>query len=432
MKQGTQTNFTIPISVPNINCAWCTLQVRYHPNSEFFPRSLISEPSKVTNKKSTEPTEPIFHNCADIAITTPGATPVAGRLMGIAKPGPTYSALDDLSSFTIINPASGLTQRLSPTSYHIGLRDAMPAHKNFAPIEFLSQELFVVGNGLVAPLEGTDVYYFLSRPSASSLRGPFTQLSEFRISYFNYTAVPLQFPSGIDQWAGLISTHSKSTPAPLILIGQTTSNNIYSFSAFWLYTNGSISGPIGTTSSDSTFVNFFWTEFNPCAGSEGTVYILSGDENSLDTLDVTLYSIDVASGAVTAVLVNNTEFTVSSIHAWVGQDCQYLYTVSPGLVSTPASSRVWSLLRIEPTTGNIASSTPVTPPGLYNDYYGGGIYGNSITSDNQLLYLFQRSIDPSFDLYGINLQTGSVDFQTGVNLGVNGAYSLSSVMFTPE
>lgn len=352
--------------------------------------------------------------------------------MGIAKPGPSYSTLDDLSSFTTISLDSGLTQRLTPTSYHIGLRDAMPAHRSFAPIEFLSQELFVIGNGLVAPLEGTDIYYFLSRPGSSNTRGPFDQLSEFKISSLNYTAVPLLFPLGIDQWAGIISTHSKSTPAPLILIGQTTSNNVYTFSAFWLDPNGTISGPIGTTSSDSTFVNFFWSEFNPCAGSEGVVYILSGDENSLDTLDVTLYSIDVASGTVTAVLVNNTEFTVSSIHAWVAQDCQYLYTVSPGLVSTAASSRVWSLLQIEPSTGAIVSSTPVTPPGLYNDYYGGGIYGNAVTSDNQLLYLFQRSIDPSFDLYGINLQTRSVDFQTGINLGVNAAYSLSSVMFTPE
>lgn len=31
--QASQTNFSIPVSVPNIDCPHCVIRVRYHPNS---------------------------------------------------------------------------------------------------------------------------------------------------------------------------------------------------------------------------------------------------------------------------------------------------------------------------------------------------------------------------------------------------------------
>lgn len=70
-----QTNLSVPIVMPNIDCAHCVLRVRYMPN---------------------KPTESIFHQCADVAFTATAAPPsTSGRVFAFARhdgPTPTSSS----------------------------------------------------------------------------------------------------------------------------------------------------------------------------------------------------------------------------------------------------------------------------------------------------------------------------------------------------
>ena len=60
-----QTNLSVPIVMPNIDCAHCVLRVRYNPN---------------------KPTESIFHQCADVAFTATAAPPAAaGRVFAFVR-----------------------------------------------------------------------------------------------------------------------------------------------------------------------------------------------------------------------------------------------------------------------------------------------------------------------------------------------------------
>merc|ERR1712000_734169 len=106
--------------------------------------------------------------------------------------------------------------------------------------------------------------------------------------------------------------------------------------------------------------NFFWATYNPCAGSNGQIYLLVGDENSLSALRVKLFTFDLASSSVSSVLVDNSMYTISSIHAWPEGDCKSLYSVSPGIVEQDPSSRVWNLVSVDPTTGSVSNPVAVS------------------------------------------------------------------------
>ena len=121
----------------------------------------------------------------------------------------------------------------------------------------------------------------------------------------------------------------------------------------------------------------------------------------------------------------------SSIHAWPSGDCNNLYSLSPGLVEQYPSSRVWSLITIDPTSGFIPNAANVTAPGEYTQYYGGGVYGK-VTSDNILYHVFRREVDHSFELAKINLSTSSIQYTTGLNMGVNSEIFISSLTFVPD
>jgi len=258
---------------------------------------------------------------------------------------------------------------------------------------------------------------------------PYDILSRFDISGApNYTSAAITLPNIINQWNSIIYPKNVGGTKELIFIGsyQSRSENNYTFSAFWMYQNGSFS-TIGTSETDSTFVNFFWADFNSCAGEGGQIYVLAGDENSLITLDVKLFTFDIATSTVTSVLVDNSVYTISSIH--VNGCSPYLYALSPGKVDEKESNRVWSIIQIDPTTGKIVEAFPVTTKGLYSKYYGGSIYGSPFTSTGQMLHLFQRQNDNTFDILAINIDDGSIAFQTSLNFGISGFLSISNPVF---
>lgn len=221
----------------------------------------------------------------------------------------------------------------------------------------------------------------------------------------------------VGQWSGFTATGSPL--GPYAIVGQIENpDGSFSYTASIVNEDGYVNHPKGTTPiGEFTFVNIFWTDYNSC---NDELYLLAGDENSLTALNVMLYTFDMVDGGVTGVLVDNSEYTISSIHSDPQSCSSSVYAMSPGLVDTPADELVWSLIQIDPRSGSVTDAVAVTEPGMYNAYYGGGVYGNAVCK-NQLTHLFQRSSDQVVEGLVIDMSNGSTIWSFMPNVGVNNA-----------
>jgi hypothetical protein len=335
-----------------------------------------------------------------------------GQLIGISKVGAlsTGSAGFTDSSLVSIDTNVGTISRMYHLAHHVSQRSEIEMKTQDSELIYTSA--FTVGNGMMTSSHTNKGLVFIGQQTQAGFTDfPLTTLYHIDMAVNgNVTHQDLVFPYGITQWSQILNTFSPDSPAPYLLIGQSAdaTTSVYTFSVFWLSEDGTISAPIGTSNPDSIYVNYFWADYNACAGDAGQVFVLAGYENTLTELDVRLWTFDIGSGSVTSVLVDNSAYTITSIHVWPQKDCSKLYSLSPGLVQIDASTRVWSLITIDPTTGEITNAIPVTEAGLYTLYYGGGVYGLGSTADGELIHMFQRQNDLSMDLLFVEIATGAV------------------------
>ena len=230
------------------------------------------------------------------------------------------------------------------------------------------------------------------------------------------SAVSIQAPPALRQWTSLTAT--PSLPSAFIVTGIFPQNGDYVFQPFFLFLNGSTFPAAPSSLVQDTFVNVFWADFSSCANQ---FYLLSGDENSLETLDVMLFVFDLGQNKTTQVMVDNSKYTVTTMQV-VG--CG-LYSVSPGLLNQTAQ---WSVVTISPS-GAVAPVFSFGAPGFYTHYYGGGVYGQiPSTSSPSFYHIFQRANDLSFQLGLISLSSSSF-YPTDLNLQLNSFVSLSAVTY---
>eukprot|EP01116_Phalansterium_solitarium_P002429 TRINITY_DN1244_c1_g1_i1.p1 TRINITY_DN1244_c1_g1~~TRINITY_DN1244_c1_g1_i1.p1 ORF type:complete len:496 (+),score=191.61 TRINITY_DN1244_c1_g1_i1:69-1556(+) len=372
--QASQTNFTVAVPVPATPCPHCTLRVRYVPN---------------------KPTEPIFHQCADVAITSPYVQ-LAGGLYAIQSP--------DLFS----NPPVSTLVRLG----NDGRATALQSLPNF-----------YVSQGLVAADVKSQRLYFIGDtfgPLAADVAA--NTLYTYDVAANTFASVAIQRPFG-GQWNALITTGTASNP--LIVVAQVPGTAAYTFAyqVRYMMPDGSVSDPIGTIPATDTFVNFLWATFDPILQ---LVYVLGGDENSITSQDATLYIVNLATKAVTVTLLPGGNFTLVSLHVVPGT--KTLFAFSPG--ETPASPLAqtnWSLVSVDPATGIATPIGQVAPWGQYAPYYGGSVYGG-MTETKLFLHVFRQASGAS-DLVAVAPATGSTAFITGLNRGINAAVQLDNFVY---
>jgi hypothetical protein len=372
--QAAQTNFSVPILIPNMDCIWCTLQVRYHPN---------------------KPTEPIFHNCADVAFQKSTNVPTQ-RFFGFVNQkdgGDGY-----LSRFVeILNDG-----QLQETALVIPL-----FKRQIITNQFLS-------NGVITYWPASRTIYFIGDSLGAFVNAvaPST-LYSYSIDTDTFTPVTRLTKSGV-QWNALLS-------GTMGLYGVQTafvSSGIFSFTVSSISLDGTVKD-IATTKSTDTFVNFFWADID---NINGYVYILSGDENSLTELDALLYTINLKDGSVTQVAVNNSVFTLSNLH--VHPQTGVIYSVSPGLFN----NLNWSIVRINPMTGAVSLVSSIANSFLWPRNYGGGIYNGIVAAQNQILHTFKWQSTGATALTVLDINTGKTTYITDIDLGINNHLILNSVI----
>lgn len=372
--QGSQTNFTVAVPVPATPCDHCVLRVRYVPN---------------------KPTEPIFHQCADVSIVAP-TTQLGGRLYAVRQfdlfENPPYSALVEIDTQT-------------GQSKHVAEIANFYFSQGLVAGDVLHQKVYFIGDDLQSLAQDIAADSLYAYDIASGKLG---------------APAKIYRPSG-GQWNAIMATGGSTHP--LLVVGQVPGTSPYNFiyQVRYLGPDGSVSAPISSTPQTDTFVNFLWASYDPALG---LVYILGGDENSLVDQDATLYTVNVTAQTVTSSVLNGINFTLVSMHVVAGNPT--LFALSPGETpASPISQTSWSLVSIDPATGVVSSVAEAFPWGRYAPYYGGSVYGWN--EDYLFLHVF-RQASGADDLAVVD-QKGRPTLLTGLNRGVNGAVKLDNYIY---
>eukprot|EP00761_Pharyngomonas_kirbyi_P003362 gb/GECH01003366.1/.p1 GENE.gb/GECH01003366.1/~~gb/GECH01003366.1/.p1 ORF type:complete len:458 (+),score=112.03 gb/GECH01003366.1/:1-1374(+) len=398
--QADQTNFTVHANVPNIDCDHCVLRVRYVPN---------------------KPTEPVFHNCADVSIkkTSIPSSLFQNQMIGFYQPR--GREFDSRNKVVQIQPDGSV---FDVSSSFILRGTAQPSSR--AASSWASDDNnLVLANGLmtVSP-DGKSIYAIAdTSKSVQQEDQPLRQIVE-------YDLVRRQFPSpknltGLPH--GMQVTSMFQMDRSLMIVGLQKDGSGFKFSIHPVDpSSGRVSSSVANTKSDSTFVNFLWaTSYSDHSNSK--VYLLVGDENAPFSLRARLYTLDVDTGAVSTSIPNYNKFTLSAVHA--DPNTGTLYGLSPGLFT--AKEYQWTLVKVDPKSGNVAAIGPIggaLPKGeMPAAYYGGNVYGDAITNDGYLVHVFHRK-DGSAALGSVDLRSGKWNFITDIDQGINKANELVSVI----
>jgi len=265
------------------------------------------------------------------------------------------------------------------------------------PYTFIGDDVISFGSGFPSKLYGYDLesanFYLVSQMSSTS-----------------------------GQWIALFPTRDSAYPFVIVQEVLSSPNTGYIFQCRRMDSKGSVTNPLGNTIPDFTFVNFFWADFDQ---SHSLLYLLVGDEDSIDDLDAILQIFDLTSSKVRNVTLDNSKYTISSFH--VDQRTGKLYALSPGLV--PGAGHDWSLVTINPANGNINLVSQLTSKKEYTNYYGGSIYGPVL--NGQIFHIFHSSLDRSLVLHQIDIDSGKSVFSTEIDVGVNHFYKLFAPVFVP-
>jgi len=225
-----------------------------------------------------------------------------------------------------------------------------------------------------------------------------------------FTPIGALTRSGV-QWASILPGTGN-----LFGVQQTMVGGHYAFTVSMIGLDGTVKD-IGTSATDDTYVNFFWADIDPV---NSIIYVLSGDENSLFSLDATLYSFNLNTGAVSSVLVDNTAFTLSNLH--VDPSTGTIYSITPGLFS----SLNWTIVTVNPKTGAVTPKSQIANSNMFPRYYGGGVY-NGLTS-SQVFHTFQWANTGATALTVLDIPTGNTLYLTDINLGINSHGIINSVI----
>ncbi|XP_033641584.1 uncharacterized protein LOC117301664 [Asterias rubens] len=157
-----------------------------------------------------------------------------------------------------------------------------------------------------------------------------------------------------------------------------------------------------TKTPEPLYVNFL----SACLNYETKMhYMLIGNENSLQKLNARIYSFDVAKRNLTKITeVDVSQYTIADIQVY--EKTGELLSVSPGLFGD--SYPAYTLVTLNPMDGSIKKKYEVAPAGIFRQYYGGNVI--NIDQTNGVLYHVLQTESFKNIIATINLNTGAVSY----------------------
>eukprot|EP01006_Ploeotia_vitrea_P062653 TRINITY_DN84185_c0_g1_i1.p1 TRINITY_DN84185_c0_g1~~TRINITY_DN84185_c0_g1_i1.p1 ORF type:complete len:521 (-),score=97.91 TRINITY_DN84185_c0_g1_i1:56-1420(-) len=358
--QRHQQNFSVPIPMPNINCPHCVMRIRYHPN---------------------KPTEPIFHNCADIKIEQQAAT--TPNTFAVIFGGSSELPRDGASNIYTLDSVGGLSltaEQGTDFDYFFteGLADCSP-------------ELCVgiVKQALSSPEDDVAALWVASwAPGSKPPKTPIRLMNS--TGKFEEQVNAISYSAQTKQW--IVTTRHR------LYKGYPKS---YDF-IFTVRTldpaSGMLSDPLAQSGKAGFYVNFMWMS----EVVNDQVAILVGNENSLYTLCAVIHVVNIKTGKWVTHNQNVTQFALGELH-WNGKS---MWAMSPRRLSGPYPKKGcyedskplplderFFLVSVDAMDGGVTAVSASTMASEYELFYGGGVKGQQNTKGMYTYELMYKRYD---------------------------------------
>ncbi|XP_033740923.1 uncharacterized protein LOC117327830 [Pecten maximus] len=414
--QDHQQNYTAVITAPNIQCDHCVIRARY---------------------QSHKAGETIFYQCADVKITKSSGPFHKTRMS--APFDPNFRTLQKATELQMEYPM----HEYADASFNLqGL-----AYNEFEPdrLHFVNVSLDL---GVVQPLNEFNIGVDLTR---SSRRAAFQQpnflmdgiaalnptqsemltiyhhggsmdnvASEVMVIFTNNGK--LELTTALHGFDGVpINALEYVKPRTYVSFGIQENKEKPGTFHFIL---GQITYVPGTglvykqiyrsPDTENLFVNFQWASMDRVSGE---LFVLMGNENTPDTLDARIYVYNFFNQSfIKMVPVQKSDYTFMSIHVYrPGPQTPFLYAVAPE-GSYSEKRPAWSLIRIDPVLGTVMPLFQISPPGVFERYYGGSIF-NGFDQTNGVLYHVLRVADTVADvIVSVDVRGRTTTFSRLTNL----------------
>lgn len=407
--QWHQRNYTIPVVMPNIDCPKCVLRMRY-----------------ISNK----PGETTFYQCSDIVIKKANQTSLQ-----------TYPE-DDSVPVNLKNTIDYLERRKTLTSRHRS-HSAPNGTKIFGfswdilrnpgtelvSVDTISGEVakesyekfyFNMGVGVQygtpSPME--ESYKFLMDQIACHSREiPYIFLLEHRngnisqrpnkILWIDLSAKSIAGEYEIQQPASghfvALSPFERTNFLALLISEDKEKQGSFNLTFATLNYMGVYEKHF-MMPSGSQFINYLWATSDL---TKQLYYVLLGDENSPQKLHSSILTYNITGRKVNMTQLDVSMYTISSFQVY--EKTGQLFALSPGLFGIGQGSPAWSLVEINPISGNISLVMEVAPSGLFEEYYGGTVF--NLDQENGIMYYVFRVANSHADVIAsIDLVTNQVSF----------------------
>ena len=368
-QQSHQLNYTVPAIVPDMDCQWCVLRVRYVPH---------------------KPGEDIFYQCADMAIYKTDASDktqahtideteaehVSGRLAAAARlvrarpatrrqvkaaSGGVYGLacnpveMPNGCQFVRIAPDTGLVEKIKGVPYGVDAEGALPDHK---PNDFILDQ--------ISAFDGEHLYYLTHM-------GPLDAQTSSLIS-LNPTSGALSVHGALAADSVAINALDYDSKTKQLLSLQIVADKEKEGNFFFRVSrvdpdHGTLTTIHQTSTPEDLYVNYQWSTVDT---TRGVFYYLMGNENDAYGLTARLYSVDVTTGAAPEpVAVVAKVYTVGAIQ--YDSVNERLVALSPGLFNQTSPGE-WSIVVVDPKTGSVTYLCHVGPANIFQVDYSGAIF----------------------------------------------------------
>ncbi|ESO84959.1 hypothetical protein LOTGIDRAFT_168216 [Lottia gigantea] len=403
--QDYQRNYTAIVNVPNKACSHCVIRVRYNAH---------------------KPGETTFYQCSDVIITSskkvissPASFPLTDRKDRALKralylthtpSSPKASsggifgqAFDPFNTSRVtyakIDPVTG--EKLNVQNWNFGLADKRGRAAD--DVKYITLEVMTVDAS-----RGSVVSMFHGTGSRDGIPGQLLEVGITNGTILNTVTLNPAPTSAINS----IAYQSPGMYITFSIEESSQKPGNYYFVVGNLDISGNWKERTRTPTTENLFVNFQWMEYD---SKNNIVYVLLGNENAADTLDARIYTFSVTSSKALfmgykSLDVSKYTFMSMHYHSAKGQ----LLAISPGLFSTKYPA--YSLLKIDVNTGSVQELSKITPPGIFEKYYGGSII-NAIDQQSGILTQAFRVADSEADVVAsIDLNKLTVTFSQMTNL----------------
>ncbi|XP_050392959.2 uncharacterized protein LOC126811409 [Patella vulgata] len=167
-----------------------------------------------------------------------------------------------------------------------------------------------------------------------------------------------------------------------------------------------------TPTTENLYVNYQSIVYNR---GKHLLHILMGNENAADALNARIYTFNVSPSTerfqgFRELDVSSFTFMSIDVYEKTGQ----VLAISPGLFTDTYPS--YSLVEINPITGNVTQIMKVTPPGIFEKYYGGSVVNGLDQLNGQLKHVFRVADSEADVIASINIDSQTVTFSQITNL----------------